>query len=236
MANTGNINSYYYDFGGQGNQSTPNPTQLFLGVGNFTITEIVQTDQGCSDTVIKVINIPPKPIAGFIYDSNNGLNIGAEFNFIDTSAYAVQWSWDLGNGETSTDQNPSTTYFENGIYNVTQWVTSSTGCTDSITVPIAINTVTNEISELIPNAISPNGDGKNDVWKLDFIKFLHQDAEIVVVNRWGQTIFQSVGYDTPWDGTYQGDIVPEGTYYYIIKLSADEVYKGTILVLKSANN
>ncbi len=236
VTNTGNINYYYYDFGGQGNQSTPNPTQLFLGVGNFTITEIVQTDQGCSDTIIKVINIPPKPIAGFIYDSNNGLNIGAEFNFIDTSVYSVQWSWDLGNGETSTDKNPSTTYFENGVYNVTQWVTSSTGCTDSITVPIVINTVTNEITELIPNAISPNGDGKNDVWKLDFIKFLHQDAEIIVVNRWGQTIFQSIGYDTPWDGTYQGELVPEGTYYYIIKLSADEVYEGTILVLKSANN
>ena len=235
-ANTGSINSYYYDFGGQGNQSSPNPTQLFLGTGNFTITEVVSTDQGCSDTIIQVINIPPKPVAGFIYDSNNGLNIGAEFNFIDTSLYAVDWNWDLGNGETSTDQNPTTTYFENGIYNVTQWVTSSTGCSDSITVAISINTVTNEISQLIPNAISPNGDGKNDVWKLDFIKFLHQDAEIVVVNRWGQTIFQSTGYDTPWDGTFKGEPVPEGTYYYIIKLSADEVYEGTILVLKSANN
>lgn len=233
---TGNINSYYYDFGGQGNQSTPNPTQLFLGIGNFTITEIIQTDQGCSDTITQVINIPPKPVAGFIYDSNNGLNIGAEFNFIDTSLYAVDWNWNLGNGDSSTDQNPTTTYFENGNYNVTQWVTSSTGCSDSITVIISINTVTNEISQLIPNAISPNGDGKNDVWKLDFIKFLHQDAEIVVVNRWGQTIFQSTGYDTPWDGTYQGDLVPEGTYYYIIKLNADEVYKGTVLVLKSANN
>jgi gliding motility-associated-like protein len=234
--NTGNITSYYYDFGGQGNQSSPNPTQLFLGIGNFTITEIIQTDQGCSDTITQVINIPPKPVAGFIYDSNNGLNIGAEFNFIDTSLYAVDWNWDLGNGESSTDQNPTTTYFENGIYNVTQWVTSSTGCSDSITISITINTVTNEISQLIPNAISPNGDGKNDIWKLDFIKFLHQDAEIIVVNRWGQTIFQSIGYDTPWDGTYQGDLVPEGTYYYIIKLSADEVYKGTVLVLKSANN
>lgn len=236
VVNTGTINSYYYDFGGQGNQAVANPTQLFLAVGNFTITEIIQTDQGCSDTVTKVINIPPKPKAGFIYESNNGLNIGAEFNFIDTSLYATQWSWDLGNGETSNDQNPNTTYFENGIYNVTQWVISSTGCSDSVTVQITINTVTNEISQLIPNAISPNGDGKNDVWKLDFIKFLHQDAEIIVVNRWGQTIFQSIGYNTPWDGTINGEPVPEGTYYYIIKLSTEEVYEGTILVLKSANN
>ncbi len=234
--NSGIINNWYYDFGGQGNQAVQNPSQLFLGVGNFTITQIVYTNEGCSDTTTKVINIPPKPLAGFTYNSNNGLNIGAEFNFIDTSLYAVQWEWDLGNGEISSDQNPSTTYFENGNYDVTQWVTSSTGCSDSTTVSITIKTVTTEINELIPNAISPNGDGKNDVWKLDFIKFLHQDAEIIVVNRWGQTIFNSIGYDTPWDGTFNGELVPEGTYYYIIKLSPEEVYEGTILVLKSANN
>lgn len=233
---TSTINYWFYDFGGVGSQATQNPTQLFLGEGNFTITQIVQTIDGCSDTATQVLNIPPKPVAGFFYNSDNGLNIGAAFEFIDTSLYAVEWQWDLGNGESSTDQNPLTTYFENGSYNVTQWVTSSSGCVDSVTVKIDINTVTNEISDLIPNAISPNADGKNDVWKLEFISILYPDAEVVVVNRWGQTIFQSIGYSEPWDGTYNGEIVPEGTYYYVIRTSPDEVFEGTILVLISANN
>lgn len=233
---TSTINYWFYDFGGAGNQATQNPTQLFLGEGNFTITQIVQTIQGCSDTTSQILNVPPKPVAGFFYNTSNGLNIGATFEFIDTSIYATDWTWDLGNGETSTDQNPLTTYFDNGTYSVTQWATSALGCVDSVTVKIEINTVTKEISDLIPNAISPNGDGKNDVWKLEFIEVLYPDAEIVIVNRWGQTVFQSIGYPTPWDGRFNNEIVPEGTYYYVIRTGTDEVFEGTILVLISANN
>jgi len=146
---------------------------------------------------------------------------------------SISWEWDLGNNETSSDQNPSTVYFSNGTYHVTQWVTSASGCTDSTSVELNINTVVTEISELIPNAISPNGDGLNDVWKLEFVELLHNDAEIVIVNRLGQTIFESIGYANPWDGTINGDDVPEGTYFYIIKISETEIYKGTILVLKN---
>lgn len=207
------ITNWNYDFGGQGGQSIQNPVSIFIAEGDFDVTQIVTTANGCKDTIVKIVNIPPKPVAGFIYETNNGLNIGAEFNFIDTSLNSISWEWDLGNNETSSDQNPSTVYFSNGTYHVTQWVTSASGCTDSTSVELNINTVVTEISELIPNAISPNGDGLNDVWKLEFVELLHNDAEIVIVNRLGQTIFESIGYTTPWDGTINGDDVPEGTYF-----------------------
>ena len=232
---TGTINYWHYDFGGQGAQTTQNPTNLFTGEGNFIITQIVQTTNGCADTITQVITIPPSPNAGFFYSSANGQNVGAEFTFIDTSDYAASWFWELGNNETSTDQNPTTVYFANGDYEVTLYATGPLGCIDSTSKTITINTVTNEINTLIPNAISPNGDGKNDVWKLPFINFVNPEADIVIVNRWGQTVFQSVGYSTPWDGTYNGELVPEGNYYYIIKLSDDEIYQGALLVLISPN-
>lgn len=233
--NNGTINSWYYDFGGQGQQSTQNPSQLFIGEGNFIITQIVQTTDGCSDTSTQTITIPPAPNAAFFYNTSNGLNIGAEFNFIDTSLYAASWYWELGNGETSTDQNPTTVYFDNGDYDVTLYATGPLGCVDSTSQTITINTVTNEITQLIPNAISPNGDGKNDVWKLEFIQFSNPEAEIVIVNRWGQTVFNSIGYNDPWDGTYNGELVPEGNYYYIIKISEEEIYEGALLVLVNGN-
>ncbi|MBD3637093.1 MAG: gliding motility-associated C-terminal domain-containing protein [Crocinitomicaceae bacterium] len=233
---SGTINQWYYDFGGMGNQSVQNPSQLFTGIGNFTITQIVQTTNGCSDTNIQVLNVPPKPSAGFFYNTSNGLNIGAEFTFIDTSTYASTYYWDFGNGDVSTDQNPTTVYFDNGNYEVTLWATGPLGCEDSTTKLITINTVTSEVNQLIPNAISPNGDGFNDVWKLEFIDYLNPNAEIVIVNRWGQTVFQSVGYADPWDGTYEGELVPEGNYYYIIKISEDEFYEGALLVLISGKN
>ncbi|MEX1002805.1 MAG: PKD domain-containing protein [Crocinitomicaceae bacterium] len=235
---TGTINSWFYDFGGMGSQSTQNPSQLFTGQGNFTITQIVSTSNSCKDTIIQVVNIPPSPVAGFFYNTSGGLNIGAEFTFIDTSDYTSSWYWELGNGETSVEQNPTTTYFANGNYEVTLFATGPLGCVDSTTKTLTINTVTEEINLLIPNAISPNGDGKNDVWKLAFIDLVNPEAEIVIVNRWGQTVFQSIGYSDPWDGTFNGELVPEGNYYYVIKLSDNEedIYQGALLVLISGNN
>ena len=231
--NNDNITDWSYDFGGQDNQSIQNPITVFIAEGNFSITQIVTTANGCKDTNIQIVNIPPKPVAGFFYDTDNGLNIGAEFSFIDTSTNGTTWEWDLGNGETSEEQNPSTVYFENGLYKIVQWVTSTSGCSDSIVLTLNINTIITKISDLIPNAISPNGDGVNDVWKLEFVKLLHDDANIIIVNRLGQTVFESIGYSNPWDGTFNGTDVPEGTYYYIIKISEEEIYKGTILVLKN---
>lgn len=229
------IDYWFYDFGGQGTQAVQNPTQLFIGDGDFVVSQIVETEFGCADTLVQIISIPPRPDAGFFYNTSNGLNIGAEFSFIDTSTNAVSWDWVLGNGQTSTDQDPSTIYFANGNYVVTQYAYGALGCVDSATTTITINTVTTEVNTLIPNAISPNGDGKNDIWKLEFIDLLNPEAEIKVFNRWGQTIYESVGYDFPWDGTFNGELVPDGTYYYVIVISDNEVYKGSILVLTSDN-
>ena len=231
---SGTINYWKYDFGGQGSpQFSQNPTNLFTGEGDFVITQIVKTTNGCADTTVKIITIPPSPVAGFFYNTSNGFNVGAQFEFIDTSDYAAAWYWELGNGSTSTNQNPTTVYYENGDYIVTLFSTGPFGCVDSVSKTIKITTVTNEINTLIPNAISPNGDGVNDVWKLEFIQFVNPNAEITILNRWGQTMFQSIGYTDPWDGTYNGELVPEGNYYYIIKLSDDEIYKGALLVLIS---
>lgn len=231
---TGTINYWFYDFGGMGSITAQNATQLFIGSGTFPVTHIVATTNGCVDTIITSLYIPPRPSAGFYFNTSNGLNVGAIFDFVDTSQNATVFSWNFGDGGTSSLQNPSHTFFANGTYYVTQYVYDQYGCVDSAVVPIYINTVVTEINTLIPNAISPNGDGKNDVWKLPFIELLYPDATVEIYNRWGQQLFSSTGYANPWDGTYVGEKVPEGTYYYVINLNAanePEPYKGTILIL-----
>ena len=163
--------------------------------------------------------------------------MGTTVSFVDTSRYATGWNWNFGdaNNNASLSQNPSTIYYENGVFVVTQIVSDAYGCTDTARVAIKINNITNEISTLIPNAISPNGDGKNDIWKLDFLKLLYPNAEIDIFNRWGENLFSSQGYAEPWDGTYKGSILPVGTYYYIINLndsSIPEPLKGGILLIR----
>ena len=231
------INYWFYDFGGQGSIAAENPSQVFVGSGNFIITQIVGTQFGCVDTTVQVINIPERPDAGFYYNTSNGLNIGAEFSFYDTSYFGSSYAWEFGDGNGSTFQDPSHTYFANGIYIVTQYVYGALGCVDSTSIAISINTVTTEINTLIPNAISPNGDGRNDVWKLEFVELYYPDAQVVIFNRWGQQLFESIGYSSPWNGTFEGQPVPDGTYYYVINLNdplETEPYKGSILVLRQA--
>ena len=54
-------------------------------------------------------------------------------------------------------------------------------------------------------------------------------------NRWGEMLFESVGYGTPWDGRYNGGYVPVGTYYYVIKLNDPlfpDAYTGPLTVIR----
>lgn len=69
----------------------------------------------------------------------------------------------------------------------------------------------------IPNAFTPNGDGTNDTWVLRNIDF-YPNCVVKVFNRWGKVVFESpIGYPDEWDGTYNGQPLPSGTYYYIFE-------------------
>lgn len=232
---TETINYWFYDFGGQGSASLANVSQQFASGGTYTITHIVSTVNGCSDTIVTPIVIDPLPDAGFYYNSNGGMNIGAVFNFIDTSDYAVSYSWNFGDGSSSNTMNPSHTYYANGNYYIILQITNALGCVDSAIRFVAINTITNEINTLIPTIISPNGDSSNDVWKLEFLDLDYPNVHVEIYNEWGQTVFTSDGYDIPWDGTYKGEPVPDGNYLYVIQLNANaepDIYKGVLMVLR----
>jgi gliding motility-associated-like protein len=69
----------------------------------------------------------------------------------------------------------------------------------------------------IPNAFTPNGDGKNDYWKINNAQNYPQ-AIVQVFTRYGQKVFESNGYSLPFDGTYNGNKLPAGVYYYILNL------------------
>ena len=67
-----------------------------------------------------------------------------------------------------------------------------------------------------PNVFSPNNDGKNDVFKVVTVGH-HEIANFRVVNRWGQTVFETKDERRGWDGTYNGKDQEMGTYFYYIK-------------------
>lgn len=134
---------------------------------------------------------------------------------------------------------------EGGLGELTlSWSTGDTGPTTH--VPGLINgnyllsvtdecprTVTANVSVLsgceltIPNVISPNGDGMNDLWVIEGIE--GTEHTVRVFNRWGQVVLETNGYRNTWDG---GD-TPDGTYFYEVQAIAPEqrTYTGTLTIL-----
>ena len=88
------------------------------------------------------------------------------------------------------------------------------------------------IQLVIPNAFTPNGDGINDTWVIDYIEY-YPNTTVNIFNRYGEKILTSTGYGVPWDGTYKGVNVPAGTYYYIIDTkSGNKPISGWVAVIR----
>ena len=95
------------------------------------------------------------------------------------------------------------------------------------------DTVTVQIVD-IPNAITPNGDGKNDALRIDGID-QYPNNELIIFNRWGDILYKAKPYHNDWQGTNQnGSDLPEGTYYYVLRLNVNDgkILKGNMTILR----
>jgi gliding motility-associated-like protein len=196
-------------------------------VGTTTFV-LLASNGGCisRDTVELTSNTPPIVDAGPNYTisiltstviggSPTG-PAGSTFNWIPSAS--------LDNG---TLPNPTASNTINTTYTV--FVTDINGCVASDTMHVHI------FPEIfIPNGFSNNGDGKNDTWVIDNIQQF-PNCVVEVYNRWGELLFASTGYKTPWDGRFKGKDLPVGTYYYIIDLHHEnfpKAYTGPLTIFR----
>ena len=88
------------------------------------------------------------------------------------------------------------------------------------------------LGPVVPNVFSPNGDGINDNWVIQYLDS-YPGCEVEVFSRSGQTVFKSVGYSTPWNGTLNGQPLPIATYYYFINpKNGRSVIGGSVTIIK----
>jgi gliding motility-associated-like protein len=108
------------------------------------------------------------------------------------------------------------------------FVIDATGCINSDTVLI---TVLDPVQFEIHNVITANNDTYNDKWIITGIEFFPQ-TEVHVFNQYGKLLFESSDYQNDWEGTYQGNKLPNGTYYYVVHQGGTtNEFKGTLTIL-----
>ena len=79
------------------------------------------------------------------------------------------------------------------------------------------------------NAFSPNSDGINDYLRIDGLH-AYPNSVLKIYNRWGSELFSQQGYDGKWDGTYEGEPLPQGTYFYLLDDGKGHKYSGFIQI------
>ncbi len=106
------------------------------------------------------------------------------------------------------------------------------GCLDTASVFVMVLPIDNG-GVVIPNAFTPNGDGKNDTWHISYLDAF-PDNEVVVLNRWGDKLYSGKPYIDEFDGTFQGKPLPRGTYYFILNVvvnGENQTFKGPLTIV-----
>ncbi|MFI5187317.1 MAG: gliding motility-associated C-terminal domain-containing protein [Chitinophagales bacterium] len=173
-----------------------------------------------------IINVHPKPVANAGPDRVYIKGIPITISAIATGEnISFTWSPQLYMSDTGT-LDPTVTPPYDIIYSL--FVQSSYGCTNKDSMKVTV------VSGIyVPNAFSPNGDGKNDYWRIPYLD-IGLDAEVNVFNRWGQLVYHVSGATVSWDGKLNGQPQDAGVYVYVItfkKINYPKI-KGTFTLIR----
>jgi gliding motility-associated-like protein len=121
-----------------------------------------------------------------------------------------------------------------GEISITTLIKNNAVCTQGLLQPVLRPEVCDFV-RLVPNAFTPNGDGRNDCFRVLYWPAVTR-FELTVYNRWGQPVFHSTDIDACWSGMTNGRPGPQGTYVYLITADTPKCglvqTKGTITLIR----
>lgn len=213
------------EFTGPGVSSSGRFNPSLAGVGTHTITYTFTAANACSSSATSTITVYPTPTVNAGRDTTI-LAGGAVQLQSRASGTGLTYQWTpITNLSDPTILNPIASPDLDVLYTLT--VTSSEGC-------VAADNIFIRVLQLpeIPNAFTPNADGYNDVWNIRYLNS-YTNPTVQIFNRYGQQIYYSVGYANPWDGRFNGEDLPMGTYYYIVNPgNGRKVMAGSVTLIK----
>lgn len=211
--------SLVWTYGDGRSNTDAEPADYYYTVaGNYSRKVVITSPIGCIDSFISTHVALPVPTAVFSYNPNPVNSFAPTVNFVDASVDAAAWHWDFGeNAAQSYQQNPTYTYIDTGLMQVQLIATHLNGCTDTATQEVD---VIPRYTYFLPNAFTPNNDGKNDGYRGNgFFEYIMQ-FEMQIYNRWGECIFRTNSPYEAWNGRKNntGELCQAGVYVVMVRL------------------
>lgn len=202
---------------------------VYAGPDSATTYTVFGTDSaGCTGKTTVTVDVAALPTASFNATVPSPCT-PQQLQFTNTTiGDSLTYLWQFGDGTTSTGENPLHTYSSTGKFKVTLVVTTPRGCVDSVSTE---ETVTSVEFVLIPNSFTPSMEGLNRFFKPNVLCSTVSGYVFRVYNRWGMQLYETNDATAPgWDGAYNGQPQPLGTYVYYMQMTC-----GTCSVFKKGN-
>lgn len=215
---------YYWDFGDGATDTSANPQHAYAKPGTYKIQLVCFDTNTCNlyDTAFDEVTLLSSAKADFTYDIQYCEN---RVTFTNISTNQINFIWDFGDGTfDSVNMKPVHVYAKAGKYTVRLLVNRNFSCADSIDKPVDLEQYT-PIPIVVPNVFTPNGDNINDVFEVKGIDPKCDKFEMRIYNRWGEKVFETKDAGYWWNGKNNHLPMPEGIYYYTLKV---EDYKGKV--------
>ncbi len=199
--------------------------------GNTTVYSVNIFESTCKNSTTLTTKVTVLPLPQVSVTKSNDLDcINYSSNLSASGALSYTWSPAEGLNDPNIG-NPVASPIASTVYTVTG--KGFNGCTDTASIALK-GDFNGEAVLFMPNAFTPNGDGRNDCFGIKFLA-TPKEMNFSVYNRWGQRIFQSSSTSNCWDGTYKRAPQASGTYIFIIRANTvcgPVEKKGTVVLIR----
>ena len=225
-----------YSLDGVSSSATSDATSIVLGnaPGVYVLTQI--TDAHCSNTTDLTQTITVNATPAIPSTSGDASYCTSEVpQVIEAQGSTGSYTWYADQDLTDVIGNEAQYTPENILGTSSYYVAATENGCEGLSQMITISF--QECGIIIPTAFTPDGDQTNDTWKLENIDDIYPNNVVSVYNRLGNKVFeaQQGSYNQmPWDGTFNGQELPVGSYYYIIEYNDNTTEKtnGIVTIIK----